>query len=202
MSWKPTNLLLLLLASVCLAQQKNDGSEIYVTGETAGTSAAICEQVLNFDLDTSHGERSAIIRDVGTGSYKLTLTWFPAGKEEFELEYWRVQLKEILSKRKRKEKLGPGLLTYDGPAGHHFPREDLIGILYPSAAPKNILDKMRQPNGGYYPISAKRIIRVRSFDVIIQVTDFKLSETHSKQLDSMHVTVELRSIYTDGKGCK
>jgi hypothetical protein len=202
-SMKPMSLitLLLLVASIYPGQQKNDGSEIYVTGVRPRKSTAICERVLNFDLDTSHAERSAFIRDVGAGSYKLTLTWFPAGKEEFELAYWRVQLREVLSRENQKEKLGRGLLTDDGPPGDEFPREDLIGILYPSESPKNILEKIHQPNGGYYPISAKRIILVGSFNVIIKVNSFKLSDTNPKQLDSMHVTVELRSTYNNTPNC-
>ena len=125
----------------------------------------------------------------------------PAGKEANQLEYWVVELKQILSTRNKKQILGANLLTQEGPGpgGDNFPREDLVGILYPSEEPKNILEKirLRQPNGGYYPIRNRRVVQVENFFVIIEVTSFAMDPTSPTVIQSMNVSVEFRNRYRD-----
>jgi hypothetical protein len=182
--------LLLLLTNICNAQQTGAPvSEIYVESWITGNK--IREQVLTFNLDSTQREHTAIVRDIGAGYYKLILRHFPAGKEDYQLEYWFVQLRPILSERnQRKEKLGENLLTTtrSWSGKHYFPREDNVGYLYPRETPKSVLEKLL--DGQFYPISAKRVIKVQNFYVVIQVNNFKMNETNSKKLDSMNVTVE------------
>jgi hypothetical protein len=185
---------LLLMASVCYGQQQNNTSVIYVESWVTGNK--IREQVLNFDLDPSKSEYTHVVRDYGAGYYKLILRHYPAGKENYQLEYWAVQLRPILSERDKKEKLGDNLLTAEGPRhADNFPREDYVGYLYPREAPKNILEKLL--DGSWYPISAKRVIKVENFYVMIQVNSFKMNEVNPKKLDSMNVKIEFRNRYKE-----
>jgi hypothetical protein len=75
----------------------------------------------------------------------------------------------------------------------------LSAILYPSERPKNLLDKMRQPYGDYYPISARRVINVQNFYVIIQLTSFRMSEANPKVIESMNLTAEFANDYRNRK---
>jgi hypothetical protein len=192
-------ILLLLMASICYGQQQTNASEIYVESWKAGNK--IREQVLTFNLDSSQPEYTTIIRDVGAGYYKLSLRHFPAGEKDYQLEYWVVQLKEVLSERNRKEKLGYNLLAVEaGSGGDNFPREDYIGFLYPREIPKNALEKLL--DGRFYPISARRVIKVQNFYVVIQVNSFRMNDANLKKLDSMNVTIEFRNNYKNGSDCK
>lgn len=190
-------ILILLLAAVCHAQQQSETSEIYV--ESWATGNQIRETVRSFDLESSKPKQTEIIRDIGSGVYKLILTLHPAVKERSQREFWVVELRRVLSDRNKREKLGDNLLRVVGPPGpgqDYFPREDLIADLYPRESTKIDMETLGQPNGGgrpnggYYPIGAKRVIKVQNFYVIIQVTAFELNKTDPSKLDSMRVTVE------------
>ena len=116
-----------------------------------------------------------------------------------------VALRPIISKlQKKKEILGDNLLTAEGPGpgGDNFPREDLVGILYPQESPKNFLERMRQPNGGFYPIGATRVIKVENFYVIISVDSFKLSDQEPRWIESMHVSIQFTNHYLKGNVSK
>jgi hypothetical protein len=187
---------LVVIVSCCALcpAQRPVVTDIYVEGWKTGNKTS--EQLFTFDLDSSQQKRTANVSDLRQVPYKLVLTKFPAGKEVYQLEYWVVELRPVISKGNAK-RLGDNLLTAEGPGpgGDNFPREDLVGILYPQESPKNIVEKMRQPNGGYYPISARRVVKVENFYVIIQVDSFKLSEANLKKIDSMHVTIRFTNIY-------
>ena len=187
---------LVVVVSCCAfcPAQRPPAPDIYVEGWKTGNKTS--EQLFTFDLDSSQQKRTANVSDLRQVPYKLVLTKSPAGKEVYQHEYWVVELRPVISEGNVK-RLGGNLLTAEGPGpgGDNFPREDLVGILYPQEAPKNIVEKMRQPNGGYYPISARRVIKVENFYVIIQVDSFKLKETNPKKIDSMHVTIRFTNTY-------
>jgi hypothetical protein len=196
-------ILLILSQTVSSAQQQAGAPVSEICVESWITGNKIREQVLTFKLDSSRREHTAIVRDVAIGRYKLILLHFPAGDGDHRLEYWAVQLKPVLSEgTQSKEKLGENLLTAEGPGPgkHYFPREDLVGILYPREAPKNAAEKLL--GGDYYPVSAKRVIKIQNFYLMIQVTSFKLNETNPKKLDSMNVTIEFRNSYKCENDCK
>jgi hypothetical protein len=189
----------LLCGALCQAQRPANPPDIYVEGWKTGNKTS--EQSFSFALDSSQKKRTANVTDSRQVRYQLVLNKFPAGKQDYQLEYWVVELRPVILKRNGKEKLGDNLLAAEGPGpgGDNFPREDLVGILYPREAPKNILEKM---NLYFYPISARRVIKVENFYVIIRVDAFKLSETNPKQLDSMHVTVQFTNNYTNSNTSK
>ena len=104
-----------------------------------------------------------------------------------------VELKEILSKEKtRREKLGYNLLTVEGGAGggDNLPLEDRIGILFPKET-FTLIERRLGPF--YYPISAKRTIKVKSFYVIIQVNNYIMNGKNPQTLDSLDVTVDFKN---------
>lgn len=106
-----------------------------------------------------------------------------------------MELKEILSEKSaRKEKLGCNLLTAEGcgPGGDNFPREDWAHYLFPWENPSK-LDRIFK--GGYYPIKTKRVIKVKSFFVVIEVKNYKMNQTNPKKLDHMNVSIEFTNTY-------
>lgn len=154
-------LLLLLLATVCVAQRTN-ASEIYVT---SWSTDPLREQKFNVQLDSAQDKYTQSVHRWGGVGYKLIFLKIAAGAKEHQLEHWVVELKEVLSKESaKKEKFGCNLLTVEGcgPGRHYFPREDWIGYLFPRENPTKVDILLR---GGYYPLKAKRVIKVKSFYV-------------------------------------
>jgi hypothetical protein len=97
----------------------------------------------------------------------------------------------VLSKEGKKEKLSCNLLMAEGcgPGKHHFPKEDNVGILYPREVP-TVFERVLNT---YHPISSKRIVKVKSFYVVITVNSYQMNETDSQKLESMNVTVEFKN---------
>ena len=160
------------MVGISLAQNQSDNNDIYIESWT--TNPKIREGVLNFDLDSGRREQTAIVHDYWSHSYKLIFSRIPAGNEAYSLEYWVVQLKPILSAENRKEKLGDDLLNEERPGtgGHNFPVP--VGVLFPREAPKNGLEKVESIlTGSFYPISARRVIKVQNFFVFIKVNSFR-----------------------------
>jgi hypothetical protein len=105
-----------------------------------------------------------------------------------------VLLKQVLSKKDaKKEKLSCNLLIAEGcgGGGDNFPREDKVSYLFPRETAKTQAEQIL--SGNFYPISAKRIIKVKSFYVIIQVDSYKMNESNPKQIDEMNVTIEVKN---------
>ncbi|MFL6230765.1 MAG: hypothetical protein ACJ741_18480 [Pyrinomonadaceae bacterium] len=183
-------MLLLSLVSLCRAQQA-DTPEIYAESWKAGLK--IRERVLNFKLDPSSGDQVDILRDVGNGEYRLRLRHSLA-QAQFDIDYWVIELRQILPDGKDKKKhLGDNLLSWGGGGGDYFPKEDYIGMLYPKEAPTTPVETMLK--GPFYPISAKRVIKIQNFYMIIQVNSYRLSESNPKKLESMDVTIEFANTY-------
>lgn len=179
----------LILTSVSLAQ---DAPAVYFE---SWSTDKLREQKFNFLLDSSKNVHTrSVSRWHGTG-YNLTLTKVAAGERDYELEHWRVELKEIRSnKTANKEKLGCNLLTANGcsSGGDYFPRDDIAHVLFPRENVSRIDLLLR---GNYYPIKTKRVIKVKSFYVVIEVNDFKMDETNPKKLAYMDVTVKFTNTY-------
>jgi hypothetical protein len=180
-----------VLVSVCVAQ-KAESSTVYVV---SWANDHLRDQKFNVELDSARNQYTKEVFRWGGVGYKLIFTKIPAGKEDYQLEYWRVELKEILSAANTKrEKLGCNLFTENGcgRGGDSFSRVDWVGDLFPRENPSKIDLLLR---GQYYPIKATRVIKVKSFFVIISVNGYEMSRTNRKKLDSMNVTVEFKNFY-------
>ena len=189
----------LLLASVSNAQQQTENSPVYVESWKAGNK--IREQMLKFNFDSDQNPNPEYISDVGFGFYKLTLVRVPSSKNSYDFQYWAVQLQQLLSEPNKKEKLTCNLLKAEGcGGGDNFPKEDYVAVLFPAETPKNSVEKIFI--GRYYPISAKRVIKVQNFYVLIQVNSYKMNEANPKKLESMEVTIEFKNEYKSEKACE
>ncbi len=177
-------LLLLVFTSICLAQQNS--SETYV--ESWDTDH-LREQSFKFELNSTQSEHSEFIKRWNGSGYKLILRKVPAGKEDYQPEYWVVTLQEILSdSNSKKEKLGCNLLSTDGcGSGGDYIGDSRAGILFPREQ-KEVFDGLR--NIPFHPIYVKRIVKVKSFYVIIKVLKYKMSESAPKKIDEMSVNVD------------
>jgi hypothetical protein len=180
-------IILLSLANGYYAQRLGGTPEVYV--ESWKVEPKIRERALNLKLNDSSGEQVELISDEGRGEYTLILRHFPA-EGQYELEHWTVELREVLSSGKGKKKhLGDDLLRH---GGDYFPKEDAVGLLYPKDSATTVLEKLLNP---FYPISAKRVIKIKNFYMIIQVNSYRLSESNPKKLESMDVTIEFTNSY-------
>lgn len=181
---------LFLVFAVTYNAQDNS-SEIYAE---SWSTDHLRQYSFHFDLNSSQNEYSKFVRRSNDSGYKLTLQKMPAGKENYQYEYWFVTLRENFSKgNSKKEKLGCNLLSVSGcgSGGDYFPREDLIGILFPREMPQTTTEKYI--TSSYYPISLKRIIKVKSFYVIIKVDDYKMNVNDPKKIETMSVNIEFKS---------
>lgn len=179
----------LILTSVSLGQ---DNQSVYFDSWSTDN---LREQKFNFLLDSSKNVHTGLVSRWNGSGYNLILTRVPAGKRDYELEYWRVELKEILSnKTAKKEKLGCNLLTAEGcgSGGDNFPREDIAHVLFPRENGSRIDLLLR---GNYYPIKTKRVIKVKSFYVVVEVNDFKMDGTNPKKLAFMDVSIRFTNTY-------
>jgi hypothetical protein len=111
-------------------------------------------------------------------------------------EAWKVELHHRSIGEKGNEMLGDNLLQFErvGTGGDNFPRENLIGYLYPKEASKIVANGKPLIDGKfYYPIRMRRKIQVESFYVTIQVSDFKLNEIDKHRVDFIDIAVELQN---------
>src|SRR3981081_2941131 len=89
---------LIVIVSCCALcpAQRPAVTDIYVEGWKTGNKTS--EQSFAFDLDSSQRKRTANFSDLRQVPYKLVLTKFPAGNEDYQLEYWVVELRPVMSK--------------------------------------------------------------------------------------------------------
>lgn len=179
---------ILLTSLVCNAQ--TDSSEIYVR---SWSTENIRERKFNIELNSTQTQHTEYLNRWAGAGYRFDFVRVPAGIEDYKLEHWVVTLKQVLSKENsKKEELGCNLLKYEGCGiQHYFPQEDLVGYLYPLEIAQTPAEKYLLPN--YYPMSAKRIIKVKSFYIIIKVNNYKMNETDRKKLDSLNITIEVKN---------
>ncbi len=150
----------------------------------------IGERLLNITLSAEQNSYETIIQDQsGRDSYKLILLRYPAGKEDYNLQYLVVRLQEILPETgNTKDELRGNLLTMQaqGTGGDFFPQQDLVGFLYPNETPNRLFVQ-------FYPIYTKRIIKVESFFVVLQVSDFQMNSKNNKLLDRININIEFKN---------
>jgi hypothetical protein len=182
--WKPipgAMLCLTLVWATGLSQQ-SAGKVFYVESWKRG-STRICETDFFYQLDRITRRHEAVIRDAaGTERYRLIVRFLE--REGNLFDSWAVELREKLDGGR----LGPNLLGSEGPgpSGDYFPKENQIALLYPVEEPNFLRYGI-----DVYPIRAKRVIKVESFYVIIQVEDYKLDREEPKRLEKIDVRIQL-----------
>lgn len=180
---------LLSLAAAGVAQQQL--KTVYVESWKKG-DAKINEQALDITLGPGLLNYETVLPDAsGQPKYKLVLRHHPPGEQEYEFEYWTAHLHEIIQPAgSAEEKQGDNLLTVEQPGKgrHHFPKEDLVGYLYPKQTPKQFLER-------YYPSNVERVVRVENFYVFMRVNDYQYNNRNPKTVDSIRISVEFRNSY-------
>lgn len=183
-----------------MAQQAPDPKTVYVRSWKRGIEQ-IKEQSFSVALIPQHMEYEAeVFGASGEPKYKLLVRHNPLG--QFPYEYWGVELREILPHKKRSKKiLGDNLLTEEGPGpgGDNFPRGDYVGYLYPIEEADNLFSTVATHKLWFYPIGSKRVIKVESFYLMIEVGSYKFSEKESGKLDSLNITLSFRNSYEPDK---
>ena len=144
--------LLLLLTVVCNAQERRP--EVYVE---SWSTDHLREQKHNFELNATQNKYIESVRRWNGTGYKLVLTRIPAGTKDYQLEHWVVELREVLSRKGKKENFGCNLLTTEGCGrGGDNISDGRSGYLFPRENPTKLDLLLR---GNYYPLFVKRVIR-------------------------------------------
>lgn len=181
--------------------QNNISEEIYVESWKEGNKK-ISNQQIDLFLTPNNSEYQSIITSVKGKQYKLSVIFIPASELAISesgksTDSWKVELREIDLTKDKSESIGDNLLEEVGIRGgrNNFPRrEDLIGYLYPKDKTRIYANGVPFIDGKfYYPIKAKRIIKVEGFYVTILVKDFKLNSLDNHKVDSMEISIELKN---------
>jgi hypothetical protein len=114
--------------------------------------------------------------------------------KSLSLEHWVIELREIVSKRGKKENLGNNL--FEGIQvfpKEPFARGDDVGVLYPEekAVAFTSDNKPLYGNGNIsYFFKSVRKINIENFCVVIKVGDYKFNEKNQNKLDLFEVFIE------------
>jgi hypothetical protein len=153
----------------------------------------IQEQKLVVELNQKNLEYEKTLYDsAGKPRYILQIRHWPLKKDSYLYESWWVDVCEF-RKPNRKPKVAKDckLIGVEGRGlGDYFPKEDLIGWLYPLEKPNFIRD-----GAAAYPILAERVIKIDGFYCVIRVTNYKMSQANPKAVDSLTVEIEFLNRY-------
>lgn len=201
---------MLALSAITKAQSAPDRvgqlDEVFVQSWKEGKET-VPEQKLQIEISSEKKEYQTEIVSNSGKKYQLSLRYRSAFKPA---GMWKVELREILKKTKKKNVLGLNLLTQvEEVAGmDYFPYGFFIGYLYPGeprqavasngeplSEPTLLCDRML-----CYPIKTVRKIKVESFCVVIKVEDYMINAEDKTKVDSMKILIEFKD--TCDKGTK
>jgi len=157
-------------AALSLSAQ-SPSTEVYAESFRKGATHVVEEsfEIKLTPQDRAYRER---IKDAH-GDDRYTFAIIPRGPEgDTQVTSWQAKLADL-----------------------HHPIYDnvLVTSADPSQDPKDSLWRLEPGGFARVPISAKRIIKVDSFYVVLQVKQFHFTPPDSPYLDSMTVTVEFRN---------
>ena len=134
------------------------------------SSTHIIEDHFEAKLTPQDSEYRERIKD-SRGADRFTFSIIPLGPEgDNKVTSWQVKLGDL----------------------HHAMYDNLLLITQqPSDDPKDALWWLNPSKFAHVPVAAKRIIKVDSFYVVLQVKAYRFSPPDSPYLDSMTVAVEL-----------
>lgn len=174
--------------------QMDESQRILVQSWQKGTES-VYNQMIRIPLSPKLPEYSTEI--IGpTNRYRFSVIHNPV--YNVKTEHWKIELREITLASDGKEVLGDNLLTMvkPGPGRDYFPREDLIGYLYPEKDPPMVrIGGVPYVEGyAFYPIKMRRKIRVGGFYLIASVENYQFSDTDKSKLDFLDLRIEFRDI--------
>lgn len=176
--------------------QEMQPSEVLVQSWQRGKET-LSNQILQISLGGKQSEYTTEIIGSSGKRYKLSLIHNPLSN--VKVEHWKIELNEIKLSSDGKSEPSDNLLAKErpGPGGDNFPREDLIGYLYPEkeAAVVSVSGIPFIEGFPFYPIKITRKIRVEDFYVVIKVKHYKFSSTDNNKLDSLDLIVEFHPAF-------
>lgn len=192
-----TIVFVLLVSNSVTGQGVSD--EIKVQSWRQG-SARIVEESVRVRVSAKNQEFSQTIRTTAGGKLLLRLIYIPpVVSKDFETgsstESWRVELRPF--DEKKRKRLGGNLLRAEGPGkgGDYFPREDLIGYLYPKTTSGSKINGVPFIDGRlYYPILIPRKICVDKFSVLIKVLGYQLNTQNPHLVDFMDIVIDFKNL--------
>ncbi|HEY8561601.1 MAG TPA: hypothetical protein VIL74_14590 [Pyrinomonadaceae bacterium] len=180
--------------------QNEQRQDVFVQSWKIGNEQ-ITEQKIDVTLNEQNLEFEQIVAGKFGSRYKLKIIHMPVEKRDASetgksTESWRVELRKFITNKKNKEVLSDNLLNSQpvGDGGDFFPRDPLIGVLYPKTkSPMKVNGEPFIDGQFYYPITSKRRVKVENFFVEIQVIDFRLNAADVHKVDFLRVVVELKN---------
>ena len=180
--------------------QKEMCKDIYVQSWKRGNDQ-IFEEKFDITLTQQNLEFKQVVSSKLGNQYKLQIIHIPI--EELEMsetgkttQSWRVELRKVITNEKNEEILSDNLLNSQsvGVGGDYFPRDYLIGYLYPkTTSPVKVNGEPFIDGQSYYPIYKGRRIKIENFFVEIHVIDFRLNAIDIHKVDFLRVVIELKN---------
>jgi hypothetical protein len=175
--------------------QVSESQEVFVQSWQHGTEI-VHNQIFRVPLSPKLPEYTTVV--VGSNKkYKLNI--IHNSLSNVKTEHWKIELREIKLANDGKEVLGDNLLTMvkPGPGRDYFPREDLIGYLYPEKeTPMVRIGGVPYVEGyPFYSIKMTRKIRVEGFHLIASVENYQFSNTDKSKLDFLDLIIEFQNAY-------
>lgn len=192
-----TNLLVICVVLCIFFQFANaQMDELVVVHSWKKGTNQVVEGQFNLKLTSRERVFSTLVASLNGSTYQLIAKAIPSSKHSFSetgrsTDSWQIELREVQSSDSNT--LGKNLLSLEaeGTCGDNFPREDLVGFLYPKTKSKITAEGRPMIDGKfYYPIYSTRKIKVEGFFVFIKVEDFKLNEGDPHKTDFINVSIK------------
>ena len=179
-----------ILVTVVPAQDANPTNTVFLNSWKKGAET-VQEQIVSIVLDSKQRDFATEISSKSGKRYKLSLVHNVS--KLIPLERWSMELREVIL-CEGKETLGDNLLLggRPEPGADYFPREDLVGDLYPKEKPNTVNDGL-----AFYPISTVRKIRIEGFYMIAKVLSYQIRPDDKNRVESLDLVIEFRNANDD-----
>jgi len=179
-------LITIVFVGVIRAQDAKPTNTVLVNSWKKGTER-VHEQAVRVVLDSKQRDFVTEISSSSGKRYKLSLV--NKVSKRIPLEYWAIQLREVMS-CEGNESLGDNLILggQPEPGTDYFPREDLIGYLYPKEVTSAVIDGLL-----FYPMSTVRKIRIEGFCMIARVFSYRINDADKNRVEYVDLVIEFRN---------
>jgi hypothetical protein len=183
-----------LALSAIAEAQTNQPQEIVVQSWKKG-SETVSDQTIRISLGAEQREYSTEIMGGSGKIYRLNILHNPL--LSVKTEHWKIELREVLQTSEGKYLLGDDLLLAKRPGygSHYFPREDMVGYLYPNGGQPVAWVGGNPFFEGYsfYQIKTARKIRIEQFYLNAKVNNYQFSSKDKSKLSWLDLSIEFQS---------
>lgn len=168
---KPPQLFLMIVCTAMPLAAQSAATEVYAQSFRQGTTRVV-EDSFDIKLTPQDPLFRQRIKDLA-GNDRYAFSIIPQGPEgDTKITSWQAKLADL---------------------HHPIYNNVLLATQEPSSDPKNALWRLEPTSFARVPVAAKRIIKVDSFYVVLQVKAHHFTPPDSPYLDSMTVGVEFRN---------